>query len=115
LKFFYIRSDTKNRRLVFLGARELEQLARVREAAADSPERADYAFQRFLLLAELLRALRVVPQLRVFELAIQRFQAVLLRLEVKDTSAARPTASAGRRAMRRFGLRVPLPWGADYK
>jgi len=49
-----------------------------------------------LLLAEFLRALRVVPQLRVFELAIQRFEALGLRFEVKDTSAAPPTATAGR-------------------
>src|SRR5438034_48046 len=59
----------------------------------------------------LFRSLRVVPQLRVFELAVQRREAALLRLEVKDTSAARPTGSAGRRARRQSGLcvRLPLP------
>jgi hypothetical protein len=59
-------------------------------------ERADHGFERLLFLAERLRALRVVPQLRVFELAVQRGEAALLRLEVKDTSAARSTGSAGR-------------------
>jgi len=69
---------------------------RIREAAADAPERADERLERLLLLAELLRALRVLPQLRVLELAVQRREAALLRLVVKDTSAAPPTASAGR-------------------
>ena len=41
-----------------------------------------------------------------------RLEAVLLRLEVKDTSAVPPTGSAGRRWRRRSGLRVPLPWGS---
>ena len=34
-------------------------------AAADAAERADHGFERFLLLAELLRALRVAPDLRI--------------------------------------------------
>jgi hypothetical protein len=80
---------------------QLEQLGGVREAAADAAQRADDGFERLLFLAEVLRALRVVPQLGVFQLAVQRLEAALLRLEVKDTSAARPTAPAGRRGWRR--------------
>jgi hypothetical protein len=53
-----------------LGARQLEELGRVREPAADAPERADYGFQRLLFLAELLGALRVCPDLGVGELAL---------------------------------------------
>src|SRR3989454_2052834 len=101
--------DLLERRLVGIGARHVEQLFRVGEAAADAAERADHGLERLLFLAERLRALRVVPQLRVFELAVQRREAALLRLEVKDTSAARPTGSAGRRARRRSGLCVRLP------
>src|SRR5207247_8590064 len=78
-------------------------------AASDAAEQADYGLERLRCLAECLRALRVVPQLRVFERAVQRREAALLRLEVKDTSAARPTGSAGRRARRRSGLCVRLP------
>ena len=37
------------------------------------------------LLAELLRALRIVPDVRVFELARHFFEALGLRVEVKDT------------------------------
>jgi hypothetical protein len=69
----------------------------------DAAERADDGVEGLLLLAELLGALRVLPQLRVLELAVQRFEPVLLRFEVKDTSAARPSGTAGRRARRRAG------------
>src|SRR5213079_1998348 len=48
------------------GARHIEQLLRVGEAAADAAERADHGLERLFFLAERLRALRVVPQLRVF-------------------------------------------------
>ena len=46
--------------------------------------------------AEVLRALRVFPEPGVFELAAQRAEAAAFRVEVKDTSAAPPTGSAGR-------------------
>jgi len=68
----------------------------------DAVERVDDRFEGLLFLAELLGALRVVPQLGVLELAVQRFEARLLAPVVKDTSAARPCAKRGRRAMRRF-------------
>jgi hypothetical protein len=69
----------------------------------DAAERADDGVEGLLLLAELLGALRVLPQLRILELAVQRFEPALLRVEVKDTSAARPSGTAGRRARRRSG------------
>src|SRR5207244_3231353 len=95
--------------IVRVSARELEELRGVREPAADAAEGADDRFERLLFLAEVLRALRVLPQLRVFELAVQRRKAPGLRLEVKDTSAAPPTAPAGRRGWRRSGSLVRLP------
>src|SRR5947207_1803154 len=58
--------DLLERRLVGVGARHVEQLFRVGEAAADAAERADHGLERLFFLAERLRALRVVPQLRVF-------------------------------------------------
>ena len=91
------------RGVVALGARQLEQLLGVGQAAADAVERADHRLQRLLFLAQLLRALRVFPQLGVFELAVQRRQALLLGVEVKDTSAAPPTAPAGPTERRRSG------------
>jgi hypothetical protein len=86
-----------------LAARQLEQLLRVGQAAADAAERGDDALERLLLLAELLGALRVAPDLRVAEQLLYLRQPLLLAGEVKDTSAARPTGAAGRRATRRSG------------
>jgi hypothetical protein len=45
-------------------------------------------FQRFALLAEVLRALRIVPEIRVFGELGDFAQADFFLVEVKDTSAA---------------------------
>jgi len=88
---------------VVLGTRKLEKLRCVRNPAADARERLHHGIEGLLLTAELLGTLRVVPQLRILELAVQRFEARSLGFVVKDTSAARPCAIAGRRARRRSG------------
>jgi hypothetical protein len=103
LDAFDILADLLERSIVVVRARHLEELARVGDAAADALERQRDAFQDFLLLAELLRALRVVPQLRVLELAVQRFEPAFLGFEVKDTSAARRRGRRARRAWRQSG------------
>jgi hypothetical protein len=63
----------------------------------------DDVFQRFLFLAEILRALLVAPDLWIGQLALYFDEPGLLAFEVKDTSAAQPTGSAGRKARRRSG------------
>ncbi len=73
LELLDIGGNAQQRRVIALRPGELEQLARVREPAADAAQRADDGLERLLLLAELLGALRVVPQLRVLELAIDLF------------------------------------------
>jgi hypothetical protein len=103
LDLLYINIDALQRGVVRFAARELEQLRGVREPAADALQRVDDRFEPFLFLAEFLRALLVFPELRVFQLAVQRFEASLLGIEVKDTSAAPPTVLAGRRGWRRSG------------
>jgi hypothetical protein len=103
LELLQLRCDAEDRRVVLLGAAELEQLRGVGKAAADAAERADDRFQRLLFLAELLRALLVAPDLGVRERPFYLGEPLFLALEVKDTSAARPTGSAGRRATRRSG------------
>jgi len=45
----------------------------------------------FFFAAEILRALRIVPDVRIFELAGDDFEAFVLRFEVKDTSEAVPS------------------------
>jgi hypothetical protein len=79
-----------------LGARELEELRRVGEAAADAPERGYERFEGLLFLAEVLGALLVAPDGGVRQLALDFRQPLLFACEVKDTSAARPTGPAGR-------------------
>jgi len=96
LDFFNIGKNRIQRRRIVLRAGELEQPGRVRQPAADALERADDAFELLLFLAEGLRALLVFPQLRVFQLAVQRVEATLLGVEVKDTSAAPATVFPGR-------------------
>jgi hypothetical protein len=94
----YVNKNTGKSCFVVLGARELEQLAGVGDAAADALQRLDDRLERFLFPADFLRALLVLPEPGIFQLPVQGREALLLGFEVKDTSAARPTASAARRA-----------------
>jgi hypothetical protein len=89
--------------MVCIAARELKQLGGVRKPAADAAEGADDRLERLLFLAELLCALRVAPDLGVGERALYLGEPLRFAVEVKDTSAARPTAAAGRKARRRSG------------
>jgi hypothetical protein len=82
-------------RIVAFGARHLEQLARVLESRGDGGQPGDGGFERFLFLAQLLRALLVVPDRGIGKGLLDRAQALLFALEVKDTSAARRTGWRG--------------------
>jgi hypothetical protein len=99
------------RRVVIVGTRQLEELAAVGKAPVEPGERRDDAFERLLLLAEFLRLLGGVPDLRVLERAADFLERLRLQVEVKDTSASRPTGSSGRRACWRSGSAVRLPSG----
>jgi hypothetical protein len=77
--------DRRNRALVVLADREIEQVAGLAERIGQRADPADDAIEIRALLAELLRALRVVPDVRIFELARDFFEAFGLRIEVKDT------------------------------
>jgi len=72
-ELFDVGGNPEHRFVVAFGARELEELGGIGQPAANAAERADQGFERFLFLAELLRALRVFPELRVFQLAVERF------------------------------------------
>jgi hypothetical protein len=69
----------------------------------DPRERPDYGVQGLLFLSELLGALLVRPDRGLAQLRFDFGEAFLLGVEVKDTSAAPPTATAGRRGGRRSG------------
>jgi len=87
--------DALERGVVVLGAAELEQLARVLEAAGDGGEGLDRGFQALLLASQLLGALRIGPDLRVLELPVDLYEARALAVEVKDTSSAPRTCGSG--------------------
>jgi hypothetical protein len=94
--------DRGERRIVVLGARELEQLACVAQLAVEAGEDADGVLELLLFAPQLLGALGVGPDVGLLELPRYLGETRLLALEVKDTSAAPPTAYSGRRASRRF-------------
>jgi hypothetical protein len=85
--------DAFQRRVVVLGAAELQELLGVLQAAVDRRDRLDGRLQALLLAPELLRAFRVGPDLRVLELPVDLYEAELLAVEVKGTSSAPATAS----------------------
>ncbi len=87
-----VGGDGVQRRVVGVRAGQLEQLAAVADSGVERHQRGDDAFERFALLREFLRALLVVPDLRVFELPDDLFEPHRLHFEVKDTSAGRRCA-----------------------
>jgi hypothetical protein len=91
-----IRIDPGEGGIVALGAGKAEKLGGVGKPGPDPLERSDHAFECFLFLAELLRALRIAPDSGVAQESFDFRQPFLLGFEVKDTSAAPPTAPAGR-------------------
>jgi hypothetical protein len=97
-EFFYIKKNTGKRSVVTFGTGKLEQFLRVRQARADRGEARDGGVEGLLLAAQFLGLLLVAPDAGVGEELLYGFEPLLLAVEVKDTSAALPTASAGRRA-----------------
>jgi hypothetical protein len=71
--------------LVFLGARELEQLAAVRQGRAERTQCVDDLLQRGAFPAEALGALGVRPDGGILELALDLLEPFALELVVKDT------------------------------
>ena len=78
---------------VLLGFAKLDHRELVVELALDTPDRAELILERGALLHHALRALLVVPEVRVFCLPIELLKPLARLLKVKDaSSAARPTA-----------------------
>ena len=76
----------EQRRIVFL-ARERLQLRGLAERLVDAAQRTDDGFELGALAPQVLRALGVAPDLRILELAVDLFETLALRVEVKGTSA----------------------------
>jgi len=103
LELGHVAGDARERRVVGLCARQLEQLSAVPEPLVEAGERSDDLVELLSFLAELLRPPGVAPDARVLELFRYDSQALRLGVEVKDTSADRPRAAAGRKARRKAG------------
>jgi hypothetical protein len=73
-------------RVVFFGG-ELQQLARVSQAALEPIQAADSAVELGALFAEFLRPLRLVPNPRLLEFAGYFLEAFVLVVVIKDTSS----------------------------
>ena len=80
-----VGGDGDSRAFVFLGFRQFKQFARAGKAIAERPDAVDDPVERRALLAELLRALGVVPDVRIFQLAGYFLEPLALGLVVKDT------------------------------
>jgi hypothetical protein len=87
--------------------REVEEFERPGDAVARAIEPADERVELRALLAERLRLLGLLPDLRVFEFAGDFYEPLVLAVVVKDTSAGRrdvprgPSAGGGAVRLRR--------------
>jgi hypothetical protein len=99
-KILDVGRDRRDRALVVLADGEIEQIAGLAERIGQRADAADDAIEVRALLAEILRTLRIVPDARVFELTCDLFEALRLRVEVKDTSVTTRRGWSGRRYAR---------------
>jgi len=98
-----VRLQCGERRVVALGARQLEELFAVLDAARKRAQRFDDLVEVLFFLAEILGPLLIVPDRRVLELPGDDFETFALGLEVKDTSAVAPSGPSVRPASTRSG------------
>jgi len=97
----HVGGDRRERLLVGLGSSQFEKLRAVPEPLAEARQRSDDLIELLFLSSEILRALRLAPDARIFQLFRYRGESLRLGVEVKDTSADRQRAAATRRASRR--------------
>ena len=86
LEIVYILGDRFEGVIVFLCSCQGEQLAVLPQAAVEALDHSDYVFERLTLLAEILRALAVGPDVGIFEQCRDFVQPPAFVIEVKDTS-----------------------------
>ncbi len=77
--------DVVERGGIVFGGGHLEQFAHVAETGTDALQIGDDAFQRGAFLTERLRAIRIVPHVRLLQLEFYLFETAFAFVEVKDT------------------------------
>jgi hypothetical protein len=90
--------DRDQRRVVLIGARHLEQLARIAHAGFQRVHLLHDQVEALLLPPQFLCALGIVPDLWVFQRAADFLESTLLRVDVKDTSGVQRGGRAGRQS-----------------
>jgi hypothetical protein len=70
---------------VFL-ARHDEQLLRVTQTSTHAVQRKHDRFKQFLFFTQVLGTLRIVPDIRILDQAVNFDKSIVLVIEVKDTS-----------------------------
>jgi hypothetical protein len=81
----------------------------MREPGGEACERADLGFEARAFLAQLLGPLRLVPDIGLFELALDFYQALRLGVEVKDTPVWPGSGPGGRGVFETADLNLPSP------
>jgi len=89
---FSLRDD----RGIILGIAELEQGEMVVELLLDVGNRGETVLERGALLHQALRAVLIVPEVRILRLPVEVGQARLRAIEVKDASGAGPPTAGCR-------------------
>jgi len=85
----------EQRVFVVFVAGQIVQILGIAQVFIECDQRRDDTVQQLFLATQALRALRIVPDLRIFEFLVDFDQAGLLDIEVKDTPVARPRVRAG--------------------
>jgi hypothetical protein len=82
--------DRFRRVLVVLALGELEQFARAGQAVGEVADAVDVLVERRAFSPQCLRALGVIPDIRIAELALDFLEALALGVVVKETPSAHP-------------------------
>ena len=93
-----VASDGHHCRFVVFAARHPEQVACIAQSLVQLFQGADYRFQLLVFAPQLLGALGIIPDRRIFGQPDDFAQAVAFAFEVKDTSAVPDPGNPGRRA-----------------
>jgi hypothetical protein len=97
---FDVGRDSNGGAFIALGSGQLQQLFGATQTIGEAADAVDDLVKLRAFLAELLRTLRVVPNVGIFEFAAYFFEAFALGVVVKDTPVTTRRGWSGRRCGR---------------